>query len=182
MQAVRNCNHVRYEKFSKEVRPGLGQGVVVWPVVGAFTLFVAGDLQVYATVLGKENTGSCRCPHCDKSKTKWTESPEPGVTWTIDLLKRTAQTKPRDMKGVSEEPQWVEVEPALFICPLLHMEMGLVNKAVDEMMQFFDERVEVVPPEEQEQRKKVVEAARDARQARQRYEWCLCPPLSRQHF
>ena len=59
-------------------------------------------------------------------------------------------TKP-DCKGVKYSPQW-NIEPDQFIVPLLHLEIGLVNKAIEMFKKWVDENIEIVSVEEKDAR------------------------------
>ena len=54
---------------------------------------------------------------------------------------------------------YTSLTPQDFVPPLLHMEIGMVNQVWDHLEQWIDNVVEMVPPHEQEARKKLKEVA-----------------------
>ena len=61
-----------------------------------------------------------------------------------------------DTKGVKSMPQW-KIEPRRLIVPLLHLEIGLLNKAWTCLNDYFDVYVENIPQEERNLRENLRE-------------------------
>ena len=52
-------------------------------------LLISGDLEVFATVVGKVNISGCWCHWCNLSSKDWSDKSHiKGILWTIDLLKK----------------------------------------------------------------------------------------------
>ena len=56
--------------------------------------------------------------------------------------------KEPDTKGIKGFPQWNKIEPLRFIAPLLHLQIGLLNKGWSCFKHFIDQEVELLPVEE----------------------------------
>jgi hypothetical protein len=50
--------------------------------------------------------------------------------------------------GIKEEMHYKEISPQLFVCPPLHMKIGLVNKVWDELCLWVDQECELLSDEE----------------------------------
>jgi hypothetical protein len=55
---------------------------------------------------------------------------------------------PADKKGVSTEMHYQCLTPQNFVPPLLHLEIGMVNQMWDNLVEWIDEEVEIIPLEE----------------------------------
>ena len=79
---------------------------------------------------------------------------------TLPLLEENAALHVNDPKantfGVKSRPQW-QTDPIFFIIPVLHIMMGLVNKALQELNTWIDNNIEMVSDIEQIQRNKVTQ-------------------------
>ena len=64
---------------------------------------------------------------------------------------RPSRSKPPDLL-MKESPQW-QIDPSRCITPLLHLEMGLFNKSWKSMTHYLDDKVELLPIDEQESKK-----------------------------
>ena len=90
---------------------------------------------------------------CDLTQSEWKEpNAHPGNTLTLSSLQQysnlyASTSKKSDTKGVIMPPQ-LNVEPKRYIVPLLHLLIGLVNKAWSSMLLFFDKFVEKVSARE----------------------------------
>ena len=58
--------------------------------------------------------------------------------------------KQKKAMGISSHPLWVEVEPDFYICPMLHVEMGIVNKLYRILIDYVDKHVQNVSKRELE--------------------------------
>ena len=119
----------------------------VWIVIESFKVVIAGDLSFFATAMGRDGHSHCRCPYCDMTPSTWSDSAVKGNPLTLPLLCQYASihdTNPKaNTKGVVMQPQ-IQMDPKFFILPLLHLLIGIVNKAWTSMAFFFDEFVENV--------------------------------------
>ena len=147
----------------------------IWTVIQGFSIYVCGDLAFYATITGRHNISNMICPYCDLNTKQWSEKDhEKGEAFTLKRLNslnekrilydNSMETYNANVKGknetfikpvkpetnyVKEAPQW-EIETEKMIVPLLHLEIGLVNKAWVGFNNFLDEDVEQVTDEERE--------------------------------
>ncbi len=118
-----------------------------------FNVFMTGDLAFYADVLGKANSSGYWCHLCQLSWAQWNECANKEATkWTIDEFKKALrikiETKTDSIMGVKEEMHYKEISPQLFVCPPLHMEIGLVNKVWEELCLWVDQECELLSDEE----------------------------------
>ena len=58
-------------------------------------------------------------------------------------------------------PQWTVIEPEHYITPVLHVEMGLVNKSLQYLITWIDVNIESVSNEEQILRKNMTALAKE---------------------
>ena len=128
------------------------ESTIVSTIIPNFKVVVAGDLSYFATATGRDGHSSCRCPYCDLTPTSWSDPNDTAPTpMTLNLLRDYSQMyannskKPKsqklDTKGVVMPPQ-LNIEPCDYIVPILHLMIGLVNKAWISLIHFFDEFVE----------------------------------------
>ncbi len=66
---------------------------------------------------------------------------------------KSNRLKAVDKKGVSCAMHYTSFTAQDFVPPLLHMEIGMVNQVWDNLEQWIDDVVEMVPPHEQEAKK-----------------------------
>jgi hypothetical protein len=64
--------------------------------------------------------------------------------------------KPIDRKGVTCERHYKCLGPQNFVPPLLHLEIGMVNQALDAFEDWVDDAVEIIPPHEKDARREVL--------------------------
>ena len=110
---------------------------------------IAGDLSFFATSTGRDGHSSCRCVYCDSSYNQWNDPFS--ISPTIMTLSRLHQladqhrlsTTKIDTKGVIMKPL-LEIDPSFYIVPLLHLQIGIVNKLWSSLLHFLDEFVEQV--------------------------------------
>jgi hypothetical protein len=118
-----------------------------------FNVFMMGDLAFYADVLGKANSSSYLCHLCQLSWAQWNECADKEVTkWTVDEFKKALhpkiETKADSIMGIKEAMHSKEILPQPFVCPPLHMEIGLANKVWDELCLQVDQERELLSDEE----------------------------------
>ena len=120
-------------------------------VIHNFKIVVCGDLSFYATVTGRDGHLHVRCPYCDLTTNEWTDYPDTGNIMTLAKLRELAvlkQSNPKyDSKGVVMLPQ-LDVEPSMYIVPILHLLIGLINKVWTSLGHFLDDFVETITREE----------------------------------
>ena len=121
--------------------------IQIWTVIHRIKIVIAGDLSFFATSTGRDGHSHCRCVYCDGSYQSWNDpSSPPSSVMTLPRLHQLAHrhsisTKKIDTKGVVMHPL-IEIDPNRYIVPLLHLEIGIVNKLWSSMLHFFDEFVE----------------------------------------
>ena len=121
----------------------------IWTFIPRLKIVIAGDLSFFATSTGRDGHSSCRCIYCDSSYTQWND--ECSITPTIMTLPRIYQladqhrssTTKIDTKGVIMNPLF-DMEPCYYIVPLLHLQIGIVNKLWSSLLHYLDEFVEQV--------------------------------------
>ena len=152
-------------QHNTHLTPGLqpSSEYTIWTIVEEFTNFVCGDLAFYATIQGSDGTSTCRCPYCTLTAVQWKlelEDQPPIEPITLPLLERYAtlySTNPKaNTFGVKAPPLWL-IDPTKYTISVLHIMMGLINKALQELITWIDSNVEMVSEREQIQRNKVVQ-------------------------
>ncbi len=75
--------------------------------------------------------------------------------WTIECIKdhknkiiRERLKDAKDVCGIVDFPSWDFIQPLHFFPPQLHVEIELVNNALESFYNFVKEQAEVAPPEE----------------------------------
>jgi hypothetical protein len=70
----------------------------------------------------------------------------------INEFKKSLQTKLEtnadSIMGVKDKMHYKEISPQLFVCPPLHIEIGLVNKIWEELCLWVDQECELLSEEE----------------------------------
>lgn len=137
-------------------------------IVPHFSIFITGDLSFYVDVLGMPNSCSYWCPWCLLSRVEWQESvnntgDQRTDTFLIDTYEKIKNdTKKRlqatEKKGVSSAMHYKSLAPSNFVPPLLHMEIGMVNQAWENFVNWVDDVVEKIPEDENIARTAVVDA------------------------
>lgn len=150
------------------IEDNLPRGSAILFVIQSFDLFVTGDLSYYADVLGMPASTSYWCPFCLLSRPEWQQSAEnigaertvefQTTTYTAILSDIEKKMTPADKKGVSTEMHYQCLTPQNFVPPLLHLEIGMVNQMWDNLVEWIDEEVEIIPLEEKEARTKLKSA------------------------
>jgi hypothetical protein len=102
-------------------------------ILPKFNVFMTVCIAFYADVLGKANSSGYWCYLCQLSWAQWNAcGNEEATKWTTGEFKQALhtkiETKADSVLGVKEEMHYKEISPQLFVCPPLHMEIGLVNK------------------------------------------------------
>ncbi len=128
---------------------------------GAFSFstrtFIAGDLAFFSLILGKENRSGKWCNWCMLSPKEWSVfGHDKGELWTIDKIYDIRQQVedgtlteiPQNIKGCTEKPLIDSVPIANFILSILHIIIGVGNAFVDAFLEWIEERVEQLHPDE----------------------------------
>ena len=83
--------------------------------------------------------------------------------WTIERIKdhrnkiiREGLKDAKDVCGIVDFPLWDFIQPLHFVFPQLHIEIGLVNNALESFYDFVEEQVEVATPEERMARNSMI--------------------------
>ncbi len=114
------------------------------------------------------NSSSYWCPRCLLSYADWNWSPETFNVEerTFELLTEVSlavkndserKLKPVYWKGVTCEKHYKCLGPKTFVPPLLHLEIGMVNQALDTFEDWMDDAVEIIPSHEKEARREVLD-------------------------
>ena len=111
-----------------------------------FQLFVTGDLAFYASLCGQLCAERRYCHLCLSSTSDWCphdnrDNDYPKVTFP--LLESICNSEDDTKFGVTHKPILTLIDPSNFICPLLHIEMGLVNKYLDSMVSRLDIDIDI---------------------------------------
>jgi hypothetical protein len=128
---------------------------------GAFSFstrtFIAGDLAFFSLILGKENRSGKWCNWCMLSPKEWSVfGHDKGELWTIDKIYDIRQQVedgtlteiPQNIKGCTEKPLIDSVPIENFILSILHIIIGVGNAFVDAFLEWIEERVEQLHPDE----------------------------------
>ncbi len=93
---------------------------------------------------------------CPLHPHEWTKlvPATPAVPWTIQSLKAHRDKvvvqklkEPKDISGVVMYPVWDFNETCHYVVPILHIEIGLVNNAVDNFYDWVEDDIEVASPD-----------------------------------
>jgi hypothetical protein len=101
-------------------------------------LLIVGNLKFFAQMLGRENMSGSWCMWCHSHPSEWHSFGQNFPCWTIESLKshkdeviHEKYKDPKDICGVVSYPVWDFVELSHYILPELHIEIGLLNNALD---------------------------------------------------
>ena len=117
-----------------------------------FVIYITGDLVYYTDVLGKPSSSGYWCHLCTKSWKRWNENTnaDPYKSWTLELMISTLMGVVRDkgVKGVKILMHYRTISPILYVIPLLHVEIGLVNKLWNEFTGWIENNVKNIESDE----------------------------------
>ena len=148
-----NINDTTHHVEIKEAQFEAQGSHIIWDVIPQFTPFICGDLAFFFTILGRDGHSTCKCPYCTLTNSEWKSvNVSDGEKITLQLLQESLITK---VHGVKAIPQWSMIEPEMYICPMLHIQMGLVNDSVRSLTKWINLNIERVSAEEELQREKV---------------------------
>ena len=126
-----------------------------------FVLYFTGDLAYYADILGKPNSSPHWCHLCNLSHKEWNDvrNLKKGKLWCINTMQQTYETykqqeqatKPA-VKGIKNAMHFPNISPQMFVCPPLHILIGLVNKVWSEMMEWVNDDLENIEDAETNER------------------------------
>ena len=134
-----------------------GQNAVIVLDIPCFNIYMTGDLAFYADVLGKPNSSTYWCHLCMLSWKEWNvEGHEKGELWTLEKLQQSYkkycdENRSSAVLGVSESAHY-QICPQLYVCPSLHILIGLVNKIWSELKANVEEKYENIDSEEMKAR------------------------------
>ena len=123
--------------------------------------FMTGDLAFYAAALGKENMSGSWCWLCTLSKKEWgTAQHAHGKDWTFekmaDIIAKTEMgdlpNTPANRKGCTSKPLFDAIPIQNYVCPVLHIGIGIGNKILSSTLDWVDKRVEPISEEEEKAR------------------------------
>ena len=146
----------------------------IWTVIPHFKLVVACNLSFFASSSGWDVRSHCRCTYCNLSSAEWRDSSVQHTDHNLLSLKQiqhyasihsnhqqlSTKSKQPDTKGVIMPPI-LHFEPADYIVPLLHLLIGIFNKAWISMLFFLKEFVENVSDYEANMKDKLHDIEKD---------------------
>ena len=103
-------------------------------------VFLAGDLAQIMTNYGREGMSSCWCAFCQLTKAEWQPlSHARGTKWSLATMKAQLEynktldenAKGALRKGIKNVPLLTAVDVCHVSMPVLHIKLGVVNKALD---------------------------------------------------
>ena len=124
-----------------------------------FTLYFTGDLAFYADILGKPHSSPHWCHLCDLSYKEWNDvsNLNKGNMWSIKTMQETyniykQQRNNAAIKGIKNEMHFPNISPQNFVCPPLHVTIGLVNKIWNQMTEWINDDLEDIEETEAKER------------------------------
>ena len=117
----------------------------VQTIFPSLKLVIAGDLSFFVTSTGRDGHSHCRCPYCDLSMAEWKDHSNIATPMTLELLTQSAtahHNSPKFDTKVIVMPPLLNIELSMYIVPLLHLMIGLVNKVWSSLCLFLDEYIE----------------------------------------
>jgi hypothetical protein len=107
-----------------------------------FRIFITRDLAFYAAVQGKESSTSNWCWLCQLSHSRWQSSQHyHGDLWTLQSIIETAAKVPpggKPIMGVKTKPLIEHIGVDRYVCPPLHLLLGIGNRILDDFFEFVD--------------------------------------------
>ena len=96
------------------------------------------------------NRSGCWCHWCNLSPSEWeNNNHEKGILWTIDLMKKSLNEQfnnnnmtANENKGINQPLVFDTVPIEICIFSLLHVEIGVGNKIVENYFLWITERME----------------------------------------
>jgi hypothetical protein len=121
-------------------------------IIPHFRLFVMGVLAYYADATGKNGSSRNWCIWCMLQHPEWPHSDLRGIKWTaeiIDALRDKIKNNPSLLqklrKGFKGNPLFPYFSPDQYVPHHLHLQMGLVNKALDAYLNWLDDEAKYMP-------------------------------------
>lgn len=136
-----------------EEETSLPSGAKICLNIQELMIYMTGDLAFYSDILGKPNSSPHWCHLCDLSHKEWNDvsNVTKGNLWSINMMKETyeiykqqQQANKTVVKGIKEQMHFPEISPQNFICPPLHICIGLVNKVWSELIDFINDDLEEI--------------------------------------
>jgi hypothetical protein len=141
-------------------------------------VFVCGDLEFYATMLGKCHSSGHWCTWCNLSQKEWRQHDHNrGQPWTLsnmrhlrdNILSNEIKDTSNNRKGINNSMLLNCIEPTNYIYPILHSEIGIGNKILCSFFEWVEYRVESISYEEKELRNSSVVHYIELEELQQRY-------------
>ena len=119
-------------------------------------LLISGNLVFFATVVGKINRSGCWCYWCNLSPFEWGNIHyEKGTLWAIDLMKKYLHTQvdnnnmtANEKKGINQPLLFDAIPIENYVILLLHAEIGVSNKIIENDFLWITDRMEKKSEEE----------------------------------
>jgi hypothetical protein len=111
-----------------------------------FRVFMTGDLAYYAICHGKENSTSHWCPWCVLSHANWqADGHELGELWDLEKITKVAEQVANNVevlreKGVTTKALITTIGLDRYICPPLHILLGIGNTILSDFIGWIDRR------------------------------------------
>jgi hypothetical protein len=124
-----------------------------------FSMWVTGDLALYADSQGKHNLCSHCCILCLLVRKQWLDEHDKSELWTeekFEEIRAQLLANPNldlaTRKGVTDIPHYRALDIFMHIGPSLHIQMGMGNTAITEFNEFIDEECEPLSLQEENTR------------------------------
>jgi hypothetical protein len=141
----------------------LAEDTSITLTVPYFCLFVTGDLSFYVDSLGKSKSCSYWLMYCILTHLQWNDhNAERGELWTEEratyirlnvLRHRTVPSAER--MGIASLSHYRSITIDMYLPPLLHGHMGMINTGLDVFGNFIKRQVEPIGQDEQDARKAI---------------------------
>ena len=109
-----------------------------------FEFFISGDikwlflLEARATYCGKN------CPFCFSKQSEWKDCNQRFSSLSHEIVKTKLVGKPRNNYGFDQDECLLDIPFDHWICPLLHIELGIVSFLVSTLFEFCEKNIETV--------------------------------------
>ena len=122
-----------------------------WTAIQNFDICGIADLLFVLMAQGREGMASTRCMHCNLTIKDWKDKEKVGKEITIaDLIANNRHL------GCKTNPKW-NICPTKWITPLLHENMGMVNKVFFHMVDWLLTNLDAPTEEEAEKRRELID-------------------------
>jgi hypothetical protein len=140
--------HILYSTFKSVVIKHNDNDTMITTI--PFRVSVTGDLAFYAMFLGKDgmSTKECWCWLCKQSYQQWQNlNVDPSQHWTLKSIKDTASTLNNGATelGIKKPPLLTSIRVRMYIIPMLHVLIGIVNRLLKHCLDFVNDTLEDIP-------------------------------------